>query len=231
MRYRLLALILACACAELRAQSFEDRASAAIKPFNVEDVFADVVECQILDQINIRPYSLEEAADLLKPCLNAVARKYASPIMVEAGFLADSQNSRRGGNGLIIKTDFAPGSKAHRDIVSSLTRRDGRLLGHRARVLAKDQTSPAPVSSLQRGLSSCLTITVVRDIRSGEDFIKIYGRCLTQNKDLKIKQLIPGDGLAINVKTDAPAFADYNGLVTVNAGKGPVTIRVTASAP
>ena len=69
-------LILAtCAAAvTLRAQSFEDMAAASAQTFAAEDAFAGVAACDVLNRINIHPYSLDEAAELVKPCIAAAAR-------------------------------------------------------------------------------------------------------------------------------------------------------------
>ena len=67
-------------------------------------------------------------------------------------------------------------------------------------------------------------------LRSGEDFVKIYGKCLTRNADLKIQDIRAAEGLAVTVKTgatDAQVEA-YNGFVTVNAGKGPIKVMVVS---
>jgi hypothetical protein len=75
--------------------------------------------------------------------------------------------------------------------------------------------------------------TVVRDLRSGADFVKIYSKCLTQVAELKISEIRPAEGLAVTVKTaasDAQVEA-YNGFVTVNAGKGPVQVMIVAYGP
>jgi hypothetical protein len=104
------------------------------------------------------------------------------------------------------------------------------LLGHPARVLTRGEAAPAAVSALQAALSDCMVVSVVRDVRSGEDFVKLYGRCLTRNPDLKIKEIRPAEGLAVTLSTDADRarVESYNGFVTVNAGKGPVAVMVVA---
>ena len=167
---------------------------------------------------------------MVKPCITEALKKHSSTVVVEAGFIATAQNGRPGKTGLLLKTSLLPGSKGHRDLTSSLARREGRLLGHAAKVLTINEVAPAAVSSLQKGIESCIMSSVVLDIRSGTDFVKIYGNCLTQNPDLKIKEIRASDGMSVTVKTEADAASveRYNGFVTVNAGKGPVSVMVVA---
>ena len=216
------------------ARAFEAQAEAAILPMAPVDAFAGVGECRALDIKTIRPYTLEEASELANPCLKAVGAKYSASLKLEAGLLAVAAEGRPMKPGLILKTDIVPGTKVHRDLASSLERRGGRILGHRVRLLTRGETAPAPVSAVQDALKQCLMTTVVRDIRTGADFVKIYGSCLTRNPDLMIGELRPGAGLTVEIKTraDARSIAALNGLVTVNAGKGPVTFMIIAeSAP
>ena len=216
--------------ASAHAQSFEDAAGAAIKPFVTEDAFADVGECGVLDIKTIRPISLDEAEDMVKPCIEAAAKKYSASVKAEAGFISAPQSGQPGKTGLLLKTDLAAGSKAHRDLSLALKRREGRLLGHMTRILTKSETAPAAVSTLQKAIDNCMLLTVVRDIRSGGDFVKAYGGCFTRDASLKIKEIRAADGLAVTIKTDASSseVEAYNGFLTVNAGKGPVQVMVVA---
>lgn len=212
------------------AQNFETQVSEGLRPFILEDAFANVGACGVLDMKTIRPFNLDEATDLVKPCIDGVAKKYAAKAEAEAGFLSAPQSGQPGKTGLLIKTDMVPGSKAHRDLLASLARREGRLLGHPAKVLTQDELAHSAVSSLQKAIDGCMLLTVVRDVRSGADFVKIYGACLTRNADLQIKEIRPSEGLSVTVKTDATGSTveAYNGFVTVNAGKGPVQVMVIA---
>jgi len=230
MKKNLLVLAAMIAAASASAQNFETQVADALQPFILEDAFANVGACGVLDIKTIRPFNLDEASDLVKPCMDGVAKKYAAKAVTEAGFLSAPQSGRPGKTGLLIKTDMVPGSKAHRDLLASLARREGRLLGHLTKVLTADEVSPSAVSTLQKAIDGCMLLTVVRDVRSGEDFVKIYGACLTRNADLKIKELRAAEGLAVTVKTDASGseVEAYNGFVTVNAGKGPVSVMVVA---
>jgi hypothetical protein len=230
MKKTLLVIAALAAAATLRAQSFESQIIDSLRPYMAEDTFADVGACGVLDIKTIRPFNLDEASDLVKPCIEAVARKYGAKAVAEAGFLSAPQSGLPAKAGLIIKTDLNPGSEGHRALVSAISRREGRLLGHMAKVMTKDEAPITSASALQHALNSCTVLAVVRDIRSGEDFLKIYGKCLSKNPELMIKDIQAAEGLAITVSADAPVARvdSYNGFLTVNAGKGPIQIRVIA---
>ena len=212
------------------ARAFEAQAEEAILPMIPADAFAGVGACGTLDIKTIRPWTLEEASDLATPCLKAVGAKYSATLEIEAGQLAIATEGQPLKPGLILKTDIVPGSKADRDLVSSLERRDGRLLGHRVLLLTRGEVAPSSVSAVQAALHQCIMTTVVRDLQTGADFIKIYGSCLTHNPDLKIDELRPGSGLTVDMKTEADvkSVEALNGFATVNAGKGPVTVMIIA---
>ena len=114
--------------------------------------------------------------------------------------------------------------------MAGLSRRENRLLGHAVRVLTRGAIAPASVRADQTAMPPRILPAVVRDIRTGDDFVKIYGRCLTRNEDLKITDLRGGRGRSANLKT-APSDSGVealNGFVTVDAGKGPVSVMITA---
>ena len=216
--------------ASFGARAFEASAASAVASFSAEDAFAGVGACGVLDVKTIRPFSLEEAEDLLQPCVSAAAAKYGAKAVAASGFISAPQSGRPGRAGILLKTDLAAGSQGHRDLAAAIARREGRLLGHEVRVLTKGQPAPAAVSALQQAVSDCMVVSVVRDIRSGEDFAKLYGRCLTRDPELKIVEVRPSEGLSVTLKTEAegPRVESYNGFVTVNAGKGPVAIMIIA---
>ena len=213
-----------------QARAFETAAAADIQPFILEDSFAGVPACGVLDIKTIRAWTLEEAADLAKPCLKAVGEKYQATLDLRGGFLTAAAEGQPAQPGLLLKTDLVPGSKPHRDLLASLSRRDGRLLGHKVRVLARGEVEPASVSAVQEALKQCIMTTVVRDIQTSADFVKIYGRCLTKNPDLKIDEIRAGAGLTVTLKTEQSdkGVEALNGFVTVNAGKGPVQVMIIA---
>lgn len=213
-----------------RAARFEAAVGPAVMAFASQDAFAGVGECGVLDIKTIRPFPLEEAGDLIAPCLAAVGRRLPASLEIQAGFVTAAQAGKPAQTGLIIKTDLVPGSKAHRDLMMGVNHRQNRLLGHTVRVLTRGEAAPASVSAVQAALAQCMLPTVVRDIRDGDDFVKIYGRCLTRNEDLKITEIRGGHGLSVNLKTEhAGAQVEaLNGFVTVNAGKGPVSVMIIA---
>src|SRR4051812_36775760 len=113
MKKTFLVLAALIAASSARAQ-FESQVVDSLHPFVAEDPFSDVGACGVLDMKTLRPFSLDEAADLVKPCIEAVARKYAAKAVTEPGFLSAPQSGKPGKAGLLIKTDMTPGSKAHR---------------------------------------------------------------------------------------------------------------------
>ena len=239
MNKLLLTLVLATLAASARAQSeslafgarnFEFAAAEAIQPFILEDSFAGVGACGILDIKTIRAWTLEEASDMAKPCLNAVGEKYRSALVLQGGFLRAASAGQPAQPGLILKTDLTADSKPYRDLSASLARRHNELLGHHVRLLARGELAPESVSAVQEALKQCIMTDVVRDISTGSDFVKIYGGCLIKNPDLKIDEIRPGAGMSVTLKTGQAdkGVEALNGFVTVNAGKGPVQIMVVA---
>ena len=212
------------------ARGFEASVAEAIQPFILEDSFAGVGACGVLDIKTIRAWTLDEASDLANPCLKAVGEKYQASLILQGGFLRASALGQPAKPGLLLKTDLIPGSKPHRDLMSSLARRHNELLGHQVRVLVRGEVAPASISIVQDALKQCIMTTVVRDIQTSSDFVKIYGRCLVKNPDLKIDEIRPGEGMTVTLKTGQTdkGVEALNGFVTVNAGKGPVQLMVVA---
>ena len=212
------------------ARAFEAQASEALRPFILEDSFAGIAACGVLDVKTIRAWTLEEASSLATPCLNVVGLRYSAVMTVQAGQVSAASEGRPITPGLILKTDLIPGSKPHRDLLASLERRHGALLGHPVRLLTRGEVAPSSVSAVQGALKQCIMTTVVRDLQTGADFVKIYGSCLTKNPDLKIDELRAGAGLTVSMKTEqTPKGVEaLNGFVVVNAGKGPVQVMIIA---
>lgn len=213
--------------AALSARSFESQAAQSISSFLPEDAFAGVGACGALDVKALRPWTLEEATEMADPCLKAVGLKYRAQLALQAGLISEGRAAK---TGLLLKADVVPGSKAHRDLLDSLNIRHGEILGHQVRLLTRGQVAPAAVSAVQTALSSCMIATVVRDLRSSDDFVKVYGSCLTRDQDLKIAQIRAGEDQTVSVKTAQASAASLNGYVTVNAGKGPVRFMILASS-
>lgn len=215
----------------LRAGAFAFEAAVEdAQPAPAVDAFAGVEACSILDIKTIRAITLDEASEMAAPCVAATLAKYQASGELKAGFLAATGHDGEDRSGLLIKTDLRLGSQGLRDLAAALSRREDRIFGHRVRVLRQGEAEPASISALQGALAGCMMPTVVRDLRTGEDFVRIYGRCLTRNADLKINEVRGGEGLSIIVQTEADraAIESYNGFVTVNAGRGPVTLMVQA---
>lgn len=216
-----------------QSRGFEAEAAAAIQPFVAVDAFAGVPECRVVDAVAFRAWTLTEAQAQLAPCLAAVARRDGARIDVKIGFTAQAVDGRPAQAGLLIKTDLIPAGAADRSLSSAISARGGKLLGQPVRLLARGDVAPQSVSAVQETLRRCMAIDMVRSIRTGADFIGIYGSCLTSDAALAIRDLRPGDGLSVTLKTAQPsvrAVDSLNGFVTVNAGEGPVQVMVLASA-
>ncbi|MBI4400450.1 MAG: hypothetical protein HY581_02320 [Nitrospirae bacterium] len=106
--------------------------------------------------------------------------------------------------------------------------------GRPVRTLPADpvRTLPAPEetpSSLQQALKHCMTPMVLRPMGGAEEFIRYYGRCLTQDASLKIRRLEPGSErgtLAVVTEAEGPAAERMNGTVSIRGDRGMVTLRV-----
>jgi hypothetical protein len=217
----------------LQSRGFEAQTLAIIHPFVPVDAFAGVPECAIVDAPALQAWSLSQAQAKLAPCLDAVARRRGATIAAEPGFVAAAVDGQPAKAGLLIKTDLVPGGPDDRALSFAIAHRGGRLLGQPARVLARGDVAPQSVSAVQETLRHCMVIDVVRSIRTGADFLHIYGSCLTSDAALAIRDLRPGDGLSVSMKTaqtSIEAVDSLNGYVTVSAGEGPVQVMVMASA-
>jgi hypothetical protein len=212
-------------------RAFETMAGGAIQNYFPIDAFAGLEACRVLDQVNIRAWTLPEAQAHAAPCLEAVGRRFSARVEAETGFLATDAAGKPSQPGLLIKADVLPGSMSHRDLVVSLEKRGGRLLGQPVRLIARGEIAPEAVSAVQESLKRCIVVDVVRPIGSGEDFVKYYGRCLTADPSLQLIAVRPGAGLTVTMQTrqTSPVAVDsLNGYVTVNAGAGPVRVMVVA---
>lgn len=217
--------------ARFPAAAFETSAQETVRAFAAEDVFADVEACAVLDAKTFRPWTLGEAADQLAPCLKAVGQRRRIALAAKVGLIAAPSQSGPARPGLLLRADVAPGSADHRRLAASLERRGDTLLGHPVRLLVRGESAPEPVSALQRALSRCVTTAVVREIASGDDFVRVYGACLARDPDLKLVDVRAGRDLTVNVRANsaAPAVAALNGFVTVDAGLGPVQVLILAA--
>lgn len=212
------------------ALNFETQVADALRPFILEDSFAHVDECRVLDQVNIRPHSLDEARDLAAPCVAAVSRGYGAQMELEPGFVSASRRGQSAQAGLVLRTGLTAGSKPHRDLVASIERRGGELLGHKVRVLTAGEQAPASVSKVQEAIGKCMLTTVLREINSGADFAKLYGPCLIRDQELGIVEVRPSRGLSVTLRVAKPAAhaEPLNGFVTLFGASGPVKVMVLA---
>lgn len=189
------------------------------------DAFAGLEECSIVDAKTIRAFNLIEAAQIIKPCLASVSRRYNVKTEIAAAAVA----------GIEIKTGAAGfGTPIYKDLTHALSLRGGKLLGHPARVLNKSQIDADSRSIVQNSLDRCLLPMVIRPVQSSEDFIRIYGGCIIQDSSLKVKEIRPARGhrLAVTILTDVetPAIESFNGVISVTGDNGPVQIMVMAYA-
>jgi hypothetical protein len=215
------------------ARAFETQAESYMRPMApAPDAFAGVSECGALDMKTIRPWTLREASDLARPCLRAVGAKFSASFKIEAGLISAASSGQPAKAGLILATDLPLGSRAYGQMMASLDRRGGRLLGHPVRLLTLGETAPISVSAVQDSLRQCLTASFVRDIRTGADFVGAYGSCLMRDQGLGLAELRPASGLAVELwsRRDEKSVAAFDGFVTVNAGMGPVSVMVVAHA-
>jgi hypothetical protein len=206
----------------------------AMIPMKPKDAFFGLANCSIVDAKTLRAYTLPEAVKLLKPCLSDVSARYAVSLKGERGVVGTIHNGRGAILGIVIVagTTNKVGNSMVRDINYSLSLRNGRLLGFKTVIRSQTDLNPAVPSLAQEAIDRCMLPTVVRQVENGADFIKFYGGCLRQDAALKIEDLKPwaGHQLGVMILTDAegPAAEGLNGTVTVNAGKGPVTLDLVA---
>jgi hypothetical protein len=212
------------------AEGFEMGVAQALGQFKPKDAFAVSAACGVVDAKTFRAYSLSEAVSVLKPCLREVSLSYK----VKAVARVEASE-----NQIVILLD---GADAIRDFNHALSLRHGQLLGHPAKVkrafshadfrALQNPEAEVAHSSIQDVVDTCMISTVVRKVQNGDDFIKIYGRCILSSKDLKVQELRSSNGhtLAVNVLTKAnqDVVEALNGTVTVNAGTGPVDVLIIA---
>ncbi|MDE2489355.1 MAG: hypothetical protein KGM24_00800 [Elusimicrobia bacterium] len=212
------------------ARAFDAQAAAAIAAQAPADVFAGVPECAVLDEPTFRAWTLDEAARLAAPCLKAVSARRGVALKAVPGFLTAPEGANPPPTGLVLESDAAPGSALHRDLAASLSRRGERLLDQPVRLLTRGEVVPESVSAVQGALARCVMIDMVRDVRSGADFVGQYGSCIRRDADLQVSALRAGPGLSVILETARPEaqVAALDGYVTVNGGAGPVRVLVIA---
>lgn len=228
----LIAAALLAAPAVAGAESFEAQAAESVESLGSRDAFADVDECSTLDATPIRPWTLDEAAEHANQCLNAVGRRYRAQLTAQPALLPTSAEPGR--VGLIVSVDGMPGCTVHRDVASTVERRGGRLMGFPVRVQVRGHVAPAvpEARAVQAALGRCMTVAMVREIRDGGDFVRFYGRCLTEARELQVASVRPGQGLSVRLTTQRAPLeaASLSGVVTVNPGRGPVQVMIVAES-
>ena len=123
--------------------------------------------------------------------------------------------------------DAAIGTSLVRDMNFAISFRNGKLLGHPARV-SRGQVqmlaASAAGSAVQAALRRCLLPMVVRTIGSSEDFIHFYGHCITQDPALKVSEIRPAAGQALAVTL---LFAFYAAALGTVQWRKSVRLSVT----
>ena len=115
--------------------AFNSIVNGALRDFEPRDAFAGVEECRIVDAKTIRAFELDEAVAAIRPCLAAVARRYAEGLSAKVGVVSAAAGGRQRVMGILIEPAGAAISIfLVRDLNRSLSLRDGKLLGHPARL-------------------------------------------------------------------------------------------------
>lgn len=198
-----------------------DEAPVRAKPEEAQDVLADLEACLVADAVFIRQPSLEEAAQSLAPCLEAVSKRYgaAAQVSIEEGRLV-----------IRVPASAAQGALT-RDLAKSLKRRQGRLMGWPVDFRADlASVQPKGVSVLQPLLERCSGAKMLPADASG--FVAVYGDCLKSAKGLSISEVRahPSDPKAVVVYSGArlETLLDMSGSVRVPAPPGTGAFRIEA---
>lgn len=203
--------------------AFNSIVNRTIELIEPQDAFAAIAACRVIDTPTFRQLALTEAVKALKPCLDGVSASYGVRVSVKQAAPAGL---------LVIETNGATiAAPVTRDLNFALNLRNGKLLGHPARISRAESLSQ-PAGVVQQALRRCLLPMVVRKIETSEYFIQHYGRCITGDAALKVSEIRPAAGhpMAVTLLSDGSTaeVQALNGAVTVNAGAGPVTVMVTA---
>lgn len=212
---------------------FASAVNEAVTRYEAKDVLRETPECAFLDYKYFRQFDLIEAVTMLQPCMEGVSRRSGMNLKAEAGMVRPASEEAGPVMGVVIKTGEAPiASQGMRNLSYSLKQRNWELLGHPVLVRRASDEEAAKKSAAQESLDSCLLTTVLRKIESGADFIRAYGRCITSDANLKVKELRPAPGRELGVLALSSAsevvVAALNGTVSVNAENGLVTVLIIA---
>lgn len=209
---------------------------ASAKPLLPQDAFAGIEECRIVDSKPLVAYSLPAAYKSMKSCLAALSAspRYKVDVGVKIGVVAVGEPAAFG---LIIQlpANAFPGMPLYRDLNHSLMKRRGQLMGQAAILRRQTEAESSARSFIQESVDQCVLLTQVRPLASAADFVKYYGRCITQDRDLQVTQLRPSTdpnrklGIVVVTAGDQGLAESLNGFVTVNSGEGRVNVTVSAS--
>lgn len=215
---------------------FESIVNRTVASYRAQDAFQGLAECRLVDQKPVKPYTLKEAVVALEPCLKAVTARYNISVVAEERVLAPAADAKITGIALLLPPTVAINSKILRDLQSALKLRQNRLLGHVAEVRREARQEGPSVpgvikSAAQTALNRCMGPAVLHRIKSGDDFTRIYGHCITRDPELKVSRIQPSvSDLSVTVfsAADRPVVESLNGVLSLNAENGPVNITVTA---
>lgn len=208
----------------------EGRWSAAAKMEGVAQPNAWIVyrdafageECRIVDAVYVRRPTLEEAAESLKGCLKVLSETYRTTITVTRG---------EGGLVIVVSGIIPSGSTVAADLRHAVELRESRLFGHPAEVLRlAEAREERKMSSLQFVVDRCLTIKMIHSIRTGGEFLAVYGDCIRQAKNLSIRGVLPhptqSDRILVYSEERRSTIEEMRGIVRVVADGGPVQFYV-----
>ena len=202
-------------------------------PVVSQDAFQGVPACAVVDARAIVPFTVDQAKEMLAPCVQALSARYSVKIGLESQVLGPSTSGEGTfGLALVLEPSIASTSKVMRDLNHGLRVRDSRLLGLPVSIVRSEEVGAEARSAVQAAIDDCIMFTVVRKIRNGDDFIKNYGSCIKRSDKLKIKELRASAGHKLGVTVvsaaDESVVSAINGFVTVNAGEGPVHVMILA---
>lgn len=207
---------------------FDGMISRAVEGVKPHDAFSGVAACQVADAKFLKPVSLDEARQMLQPCLSAISASYGKPVSVKTGTL--SQEGRVNAQVEVLMLQVPTGTGAMtpvmKDLNKAISDRGGKLLGHPAVVVAAERTTP------QEALNECILPMVVREISSGADFIKAYGVCLRKIPEFGIVEMQQWPnkplGVILLTKADKPVAESLTTSVQVSSAEGPVKVELVA---
>lgn len=204
-----------------------------VRAFQAKDAFDGLEECRVLSAIPIRPFTLDEAISMIKPCLSQVSTRYGAAVTAKKAAAAPEGGLAPQVQGIVLRipTTVNLTNPLIRDLNQGIKSRNGRILGHPAMVRIEDDAKPA-ISAAQAALDNCLMTAVIRPVETSEDFIRYYGHCITQAQALKVTELRPSPGHKLGVIAlchgDKSLVESLNGYVAVSGEEGPVKVMVLA---